>query len=98
MPLISAKEMSHEEKVSSDCVDMNAVDTDYFVSYDDVTVHKLMLKDEPRVLAYKRFIEENQALFADKVIVDVGAGTGILSLLCARAGAKQVNDLAYKSL
>lgn len=62
----------------------------YFKSYGDILVHELMLKDEPRVTAYKGFIEENSEIFRDKVVVDVGAGTGILSLLVAKAGAKQV--------
>jgi len=62
----------------------------YFESYDDINIHKIMLKDTIRLLAYKRFIEENCELFAKKVVVDVGSGTGILSLLAARAGAKHV--------
>jgi len=62
----------------------------YFDSYDDINIHKIMLKDTSRLLAYKRFIEENCELFANKVVVDVGSGTGILSLLAARAGASHV--------
>ena len=62
----------------------------YFSSYGDLSVHALMLSDRPRTLAYKNFIEQNKHLFADKVVLDVGAGTGILSLFCASAGAKQV--------
>lgn len=64
--------------------------TDYFSSYDNLSVHTLMLKDKPRTLAYKEFIEKNQFLFQDKVVLDVGAGTGILSLFCASAGASVV--------
>ena len=56
----------------------------------DISVHELMLKDKPRTEAYKKFIEQNVELIKDKVVVDVGAGTGILSLFCAKAGAKQV--------
>jgi predicted RNA methylase len=64
---------------------------DYFKSYEDLDIHELMLKDEPRTKAYQHYIESNSTLFKDKIVVDVGAGTGILSLFAAKAGAKQVN-------
>lgn len=62
----------------------------YFTSYGDLGVHELMLKDKPRTLAYKGFIEKNKHLFKDKIVLDVGAGSGILSLFAATAGAKIV--------
>ena len=49
-----------------------------------------MLKDTVRTDSYRDFIYENKQLFQGKVVLDVGCGTGILSLFCARAGAKRV--------
>jgi ribosomal protein L11 methylase PrmA len=49
-----------------------------------------MLRDRPRTAAYQKFIQQNSHLFKDKIILDVGSGTGILSLFAASAGAKQV--------
>lgn len=49
-----------------------------------------MLKDRPRQLAYYQAIMSNAALFKNKIVLDVGAGTGILSAFCAKAGAKTV--------
>lgn len=63
---------------------------DYFRSYGDISVHELMLRDKPRTAAYQKFIQQNTHLFKDKIILDVGSGTGILSLFAASAGAKQV--------
>lgn len=65
-------------------------DASYFTSYEELGVHELMLKDEPRTRCYQVFIENNTHLFKDKVVIDVGAGTGILSLFAAKAGAKKV--------
>ncbi|XP_072996490.1 probable protein arginine N-methyltransferase 1 isoform X2 [Typha latifolia] len=49
-----------------------------------------MLKDVVRTRTYQNAIYHNNFLFKDKVVLDVGAGTGILSLFCAKAGAKHV--------
>ncbi len=49
-----------------------------------------MLKDTVRTDAYRDFIYENKSFFSGKVVLDVGCGTGILSMFCARAGASKV--------
>lgn len=53
-------------------------------------IHESMLKDSVRTDSYRDFIYNNKRLFKDKVVLDVGCGTGILSMFCAKAGAKQV--------
>ncbi|GAB1600857.1 protein arginine N-methyltransferase 1-like, partial [Argonauta hians] len=80
-----------QNKLEPECKHLdNVVASDYFQSYMDISVHELMIKDKPRTLAYKQFIENNRHLFQDKVVLDVGAGTGILSCFAAQAGAKKV--------
>ena len=49
-----------------------------------------MLKDRVRTDAYCHAITQNRHLFKDKVVLDVGAGTGILSMFAARSGARKV--------
>jgi predicted RNA methylase len=49
-----------------------------------------MLKDQVRTNAYRDAIEGNPDTFKDKIVLDIGAGTGILSIFAARAGAKHV--------
>ncbi|KAH8695523.1 protein arginine methyltransferase RmtB [Talaromyces proteolyticus] len=75
-------------------------DADYFTSYSTnsalsmlLLVHiwqPTMLKDTIRTDSYRDFIYDNKGLFKGKVVLDVGCGTGILSMFCAKAGAKTV--------
>lgn len=62
----------------------------YFDSYSHFGIHEEMLKDIVRTKTYQNVIYQNSFLFKNKVVLDVGAGTGILSLFCAKAGAKHV--------
>jgi protein arginine N-methyltransferase 3 len=65
-------------------------DPDYFNSYSYNSIHEIMIKDKIRTDAYRDFIYDNKSIFQDKVVLDVGCGTGILSMFCAKAGAKLV--------
>ncbi|KAF2840038.1 HNRNP arginine N-methyltransferase [Patellaria atrata CBS 101060] len=62
----------------------------YFEAYSYNDIHETMLKDTVRTDAYRDFIYENKHLFQGKIVLDVGCGTGILSMFCARAGASKV--------
>ena len=66
------------------------VDSGYFGGYSTRHIHELMLKDKHRTLSYQSFLYNNQHLLKDKVVLDVGCGTGILSLFAAKAGARLV--------
>ena len=66
-------------------------DTHYFQSYADNAIHEEMLRDRVRTEAYRDFIVRHaDSLFKGKVVLDVGCGTGILSMFAARAGAARV--------
>lgn len=67
----------------------------YFNSYSSFYIHEEMIKDHVRTNSYKKAILDNAEQFKDKIVLDIGAGTGILSIFAARAGAKHVYALEF---
>ena len=49
-----------------------------------------MLRDTTRTSSYQNAFLHNPDFFKDKVVLDVGCGTGILSIFAVKAGAKKV--------
>merc|ERR1712203_486042 len=83
------KDLSSEEMTSKDY---------YFDSYAHFGIHEEMLKDEVRTLTYRNSLFHNKHLFKDKIVLDVGCGTGILSMFAAKAGAKKVIGIECSSI
>ena len=66
------------------------VDEDYFGGYGFFDIHRTMLDDVPRTAAYRDALERNPSLMNGAKVLDVGCGTGILSMFAARGGASAV--------
>ncbi|XP_041817907.1 protein arginine N-methyltransferase 6 [Chelmon rostratus] len=80
--------MSHVVKKRK--LDETRQDRLYFDSYTDVTIHEEMIADHVRTNTYRMAILRNSESIRGKVVLDVGAGTGVLSIFCVQAGAKKV--------
>lgn len=57
-----------------------------------------MLMDHVRMRAYHAAIVQNRSLFEGKVVLDVGTGSGVLSLWAAQAGAAKVFAVEYTDM
>lgn len=62
----------------------------YFCAYAQLYHQKQMLTDHNRMAAYHSAILGNSDIFKDKVVMDVGTGSGILAVWAALAGARKV--------
>lgn len=82
-PVITNAPVKKDGDVAAD--DMTSRDY-YFDSYAHFGIHEEMLKDEVRTLTYRNSMYHNKHLFQGKVVMDIGCGTGILSMFAAKAG------------
>ncbi|CAL9069096.1 unnamed protein product [Musa banksii] len=62
----------------------------YFHYYGQLLHQQNMLQDYVRTGTYYAAVIENRIDFSGRIVLDVGAGSGILSLFAAQAGAKHV--------
>lgn len=63
---------------------------EYFNYYALLSQQQNMLSDLTRTGTYQRAVLANSVDFRNKVVCDVGAGTGILSFFALQAGARKV--------
>ncbi|KAF2843267.1 S-adenosyl-L-methionine-dependent methyltransferase [Patellaria atrata CBS 101060] len=85
-----ANAVSSQAPLKSEISDLPHSEAHYFNSYNHHGIHEEMLKDEVRTKSYRDAIYQNSHLFKDKVVLDVGCGTSILSMFAVKAGAKHV--------
>ncbi|XP_073942199.1 protein arginine N-methyltransferase 3-like [Choristoneura fumiferana] len=78
-----------------DCVSKVPLEEDegYFNTYAHFGIHYDMLSDKVRTESYRDAILNNKETLKGKVVLDLGCGTGILSMFSATAGAKKVYAL-----
>jgi protein arginine N-methyltransferase 1 len=73
-----------------DSLENTADYANYFCTYAFLYHQQEMLTDRRRMSSYYNAIHKNSELFKDKVVIDVGAGTGVLAIWAAQAGARKV--------
>ncbi|XP_062108641.1 probable histone-arginine methyltransferase 1.4 isoform X2 [Humulus lupulus] len=81
---ISVSKSKFDDKIEPSSAKM------YFHYYGQLLHQQNMLQDYVRTGTYYAAVIENRSDFYGRVVVDVGAGSGILSLFAAQAGAKHV--------
>uniref|UniRef100_A0A674P1G7 Histone-arginine methyltransferase CARM1 n=1 Tax=Takifugu rubripes TaxID=31033 RepID=A0A674P1G7_TAKRU len=78
-----------ERSVFSDRTEESSA-VQYFQFYGYLSQQQNMMQDYVRTGTYQRAILQNHGDFKDKVVLDVGCGSGILSFFAVQAGARKV--------
>lgn len=51
-------------------------ESDYFSSYGELHIHEILLRDSQRMKTYAEVLQKNEHEFRNKIVLDVGSGTG----------------------
>lgn len=100
-PASSFRNISSSNNIPTFDGDDKAKATDfanYFCAYAQLYHQKQMLTDHNRMAAYHAAIMGNPDVFKDKIVMDVGTGSGILAVWAAQAGAKRVYAIEYTAM
>lgn len=62
----------------------------YDQSFSKIYFYHFIFKDKVRTESYRDAILNNSNIIRDKIVMDLGCGTSILSMFASKAGAKQV--------
>lgn len=84
--------MIHQEDYDYDLSE----EEQYFEGYDALSVHEVMLNDKPRMDFYHSVLSKEE--IQNQIVVDVGAGSGVLSCWAAKAGSKHVFAIEASSI
>ncbi|XP_043525421.1 protein arginine N-methyltransferase 3 isoform X2 [Frieseomelitta varia] len=79
------------------------IDKGYFNTYNHFAIHHEMLTDKVRTESYRDALLTNANKFSNCVVLDVGCGTGILSMFAAKTGSRKVisvdqSDIIYHAI
>ena len=90
--------MSQPMIVSSEQEDSDGRDPTYFSYYAQFVHQQNMLQDSVRTSLYQTAILANgESFFSEKTVMDLGAGSGILSYFAVKAGARLVYAVGKKN-
>ncbi|XP_018009820.1 protein arginine N-methyltransferase 1 [Hyalella azteca] len=92
--------LDKSEYKKEEMVGMRTIEDDagYFDSYSNYEIHHEMLSDTVRTTAYREAILSNASVIEGKRVLDLGCGTGILSMFCAQAKAAAVQAIDMASV
>ncbi|KDR16996.1 protein arginine N-methyltransferase 3 isoform X3 [Zootermopsis nevadensis] len=100
-----AGEESEENSSLPQCIKAIKLEGDegYFNTYSHFSIHHEMLSDHVRTSSYRDAFMLNSTLWKDRTFLDLGCGTGILSMFAASAGARKViaidqSDIIYHAI
>lgn len=95
--LTTAIQAKQKGSIFEDRTDASSAEQ-YFQFYGYLSQQQNMMQDYVRTSTYQRAMLNNCHDFQDKIVLDVGAGSGILSFFAIQAGAKKVYAIEASSM